>query len=162
MKERGEREYRKGVWCKKEKRQGFLGKMPFFLPWLASRTEGEGGRAGGRPAGVPAGAPCSSATSEWREMERRLRGFYSPTYLVLWRHVGVDRRWRTEGGGAGYGRRAPMLRLGKKVAVVVRGSPGSGQPLFISGIRRFGRPIFRARGASVAVKESRCRLERGE
>jgi hypothetical protein len=55
MKERGEREYRKGVWWKKEKRQGFLGKMPFFLAWLASRTQGEGGRAGGRPAGVPAG-----------------------------------------------------------------------------------------------------------
>jgi hypothetical protein len=31
--------------------------MPFFLPWLASRIEGEGGGAGGWPAGVPAGAP---------------------------------------------------------------------------------------------------------
>jgi hypothetical protein len=35
-----------------------------------------------------------------------------------------------------------MLKQGEKVAVVVRGSLGSGRPLFIGGVRRFGRGFF--------------------
>jgi hypothetical protein len=35
-----------------------------------------------------------------------------------------------------------VLKQGEKVTVVVCGSPGSGQPLFIGGIRRFGQGFF--------------------
>jgi hypothetical protein len=57
MKERGRERIEKGGLVEKGKEARVLGKMPFFLLWLASKTEREGGRAGGRPAGVPAGAP---------------------------------------------------------------------------------------------------------
>jgi hypothetical protein len=127
----------------KGKEQGGFWPKGHLLPsWLASEQRGgEAERVVGRQ-GCPLAAPCSSATDEWREMERRPRGFDSPTYLGLWRRVGVDRRRRADGGGAGYGRRAPVLKQGRKVVVVVRGRPGSGRPLFICGISRFGRPIF--------------------
>jgi hypothetical protein len=97
---------------------GFVQKAIFFLP--VSHQNREGGQAGGRPAGVPAGGPVLVSDQRMGEMERRQRGFDSPTYLGLWRRVGMDRRRRAEGGGAGYGRWAPVLRQGSKVAVVVR------------------------------------------
>jgi hypothetical protein len=62
-----------------------------------------------------------------------------------------------EGGGAGYGRQAPALRQGRKVAVVVRcGGLGSGRPPFIGGGRRFGRGFFelgKLRGSTMAGRK---------
>jgi hypothetical protein len=60
MKEKRERENMKGGLMKKEKRQGVLGKMPFFLPGSCPEQTGGAERVAGR-SGVPAGGPCAAA-----------------------------------------------------------------------------------------------------
>jgi hypothetical protein len=60
---------------------------------------------------------------------------------------------------ASLGGGALVLKQGEKVVVVVRGSPGSGRPLFIGGVRRFGRGFFfeleELRWPAMAVEISR-------
>jgi hypothetical protein len=62
MKEKGERGNRGGGLMKKEKRQGVLGKMPFFLPGSSPEQRwGRAERVAGR-SGVPADGPCAAAS----------------------------------------------------------------------------------------------------
>jgi hypothetical protein len=64
--------------------------------------------------------------------------------------AGAAPRVGRTGDGGVRGGGAPVCKREESSVVVVRGGPGSGRPLFIGGIRRFGRPIFRARRASMA------------
>jgi hypothetical protein len=112
----------------KGKEQGVFGqKAIFFLP--GSHQNREGGRAGGRPAGVPAGGPVLVGDQRMGEKEEEAEGIRFPYLPWAVAARGDGSTPRAEGGGAGYGRQAPVLRQGRKVAVVVRcDGLGSGRP----------------------------------
>jgi hypothetical protein len=114
---------------------GFGKTAIFFLP-PSIRNRG----------GAPA-VPCMAAAGEWSKMERRLRGIDPRAHLVL--GLLAEAASRVGMAVLGGGDASVFKREGSSV-VVVRGEPGSCRPLFIGGIRWFGRPIFRARGAPAA------------
>jgi hypothetical protein len=83
-------------------------------------------------------------------MERAARETDPRAHLVLVLLAGAAPRAGWTGDGGVQGGDAPVCKREESSVVVVRSGPGSGRLLFIGGIRRFGRPIFRARGASMA------------
>jgi hypothetical protein len=127
----------------KEKRAGGFwpkGHLPPPLWFRIERVREAGRDVAGRRLLPASQAPA--AVGQWGKTTRASRGTDSPTYLGrCWRAEAVP--WAaTDWKVASLARRCPVLKQGEKVAVVVRGSPGSDRPLFIGGVRRFGQGYF--------------------
>jgi hypothetical protein len=104
-----------------------------------------------RPAGrALAGGPMLGDGRKLGKTERVAREIDPHAHLVLVLLAGAAPRAGQTGDGDVRDSGAPVCKREESLVVVVRGGPGSGRPLFIGGVRWFGRPIFRARGASMA------------
>jgi hypothetical protein len=97
MKGKGEREgIGTGASGEKGKRQGVLGKMPFFLPPIQNR----GGSQGRPRLAAGGGIPGSAAAGDRRKTERGPRGSHPRAHLGLGL-LGEAAPRRGLGGGGG-------------------------------------------------------------
>jgi hypothetical protein len=129
---------------KRKKGRGSSEKFPSSSP-----DPGQGREAGWPWPTVVGGAPGSAAAGNRGKTEGEMTATYPFSHLGWGRPVEMAPRHRAAASNGGWGGGARRLTEERGSAVAVRGEVGSCRPLFIGAKRRFGRPIFRARGAPV-------------